>query len=85
MLKVALRVTPRASRARLSANGGRLRAWVTAPPEDGRANQAARRLVAAALDLPVFEVQILAGERSREKVLLLPDAALDRLRGLLAR
>jgi uncharacterized protein YggU (UPF0235/DUF167 family) len=82
MLKVAVRVTPRASRVRLANDRGRLRAWVTAPPEEGKANEAVRRLVADALGVALWEVQILAGERGREKVLLLPDAAADRLRAL---
>ena len=85
MLRVAVRVTPRASRARLAGVDGRLRAWVTAPPEDGRANEALRELVARSLDLALWEVQIIAGERSREKVLLVPDAAAERLRPLLER
>jgi uncharacterized protein YggU (UPF0235/DUF167 family) len=82
MLKVAVRVTPRASRARLVAEGAGLHAWVTAPPADGRANEALRRLVARALDVPLVEVQILSGERGRDKVLLVPDAVADRLRSL---
>jgi uncharacterized protein YggU (UPF0235/DUF167 family) len=82
MLKLAVRVTPRASRARLAFARGGVRAWVTAPPADGRANEALRKLVADALEVPLYEVQILAGERGRDKILLVPDAAADRLREL---
>lgn len=85
MLRVPVRVTPRASRAKLGSAEGTLRAWVTAPPEDGRANEAVRKLVAKALDVALWEVQIIAGERSRDKVLLVPDGAAERLRELLAR
>ncbi|OLC54049.1 MAG: hypothetical protein AUH85_12705 [Chloroflexi bacterium 13_1_40CM_4_68_4] len=84
MLKISVRVTPRASRARLALDRGRLHAWVTAPPLDGKANQAVRALVAAALEVREWEVQIIAGERGREKVLLVPDGAAERLRTLLA-
>ena len=83
MLKVSVHVTPRASRAKLLSERGRMRIWVTAPPEDGKANEAVRELVAKALGVPSYEVQIISGERGREKVLLLPDAAADRLRSLL--
>ena len=82
MLRVPVRVTPRASRARLEAAAGGLRAWVTAPPEDGKANEAVRKLVAKALGVALWEVQIIAGERSRAKTLLVPDAAAERMRAL---
>ena len=84
MLKLSVRVTPRASRDRLALERGRLRAWVTAPPRDGKANEAVRALVAAALQVREWDVQIIAGERGREKVLLVPDGAGERLRTLLA-
>ena len=79
-----MRVTPRASRDRLVFDRGRLRAWVTAPPLEGRANDAVRALVATALGVREWDVQIIAGERGREKVLLVPDGAADRLKALLS-
>jgi uncharacterized protein (TIGR00251 family) len=84
MLKIAVRVTARASRARLETRDGALHAWVTAPPEDGKANEAVRKLFAKELGVALWEVQIIAGERAREKVLLVPDAAADKLRALRA-
>ena len=77
-----VRVTPRATRARLAGGEGSLRAWVTAPAEDGRANEALVRLVAKSLEVRKSEVAIVAGERSREKTLELPDRAAQRLRAL---
>ncbi len=62
-----------------------LHAWVTAPAEEGRANDALVALVAEALDLRRSEVGIVAGARSREKTLQLPDRAAERLRVLTAR
>lgn len=44
-----------------------LRARVSAPPVDGRANTALERLVAAALDLPPSRVRVVAGHTSRRK------------------
>ena len=42
---------------------------VTAPPVDGRANDALRRLVARRAGVAVSRVTLVRGERSREKVL----------------
>jgi uncharacterized protein (TIGR00251 family) len=42
---------------------------VTAPPIDGRANDAALRLVAKQLRLPKTSVRIVRGHRSRDKVI----------------
>jgi uncharacterized protein (TIGR00251 family) len=80
---VRVRVTPRAARARLAGVAGSLRAWITAPAEDGRANEALRTLVAEALQLRRSEVAIIAGQRSREKTLEIADRAAERLRLLL--
>ena len=44
-----------------------LRARVTAPPVDGRANDALERLLARALDLPRSDVRIVSGGRGRLK------------------
>ena len=44
---------------------------VTAPPVEGKANEALLRFLAASLDLSPSQVQILKGHHSREKVLRL--------------
>jgi uncharacterized protein len=64
----AVRVAPRASRIRIAGEqGGALKVCLTAPPVEGRANEALRRLLAEELDVPVSAVQIVGGERSRTK------------------
>lgn len=63
-----LHVQPRASRSELIARpDGRLTLRLTAPPVDGAANLAARRFVAAALDLPYSRVALARGETARHK------------------
>jgi uncharacterized protein YggU (UPF0235/DUF167 family) len=47
--RIALRVTPKASRARLVVEGAQLRAYVTVAPEGGKANAAVQTLLARAL------------------------------------
>jgi len=84
-VRLHVRVTPRASRARLAPSGETLRAWVTAPAQDGRANEAVAALVAEALGLRPSEVAIVSGERSREKTLEVPEGAAARVRALRSR
>jgi len=44
-----------------------LKVRLTAPPVDGRANQALRKLLAARLKVPLAAVRIASGLRSRTK------------------
>ena len=67
--EIALRVTPRAGRDRLVADEG-LRAYVTAPPEDGKANAAVQSLLAAAMRVAPSRLILVRGQASREKVFL---------------
>jgi uncharacterized protein len=64
-----LRVVPGARRPGIVGRHGT--AWkvrVSAPPEDGRANQAVLGLLAETLRLPRKAVSIVAGHGSRDKV-----------------
>lgn len=69
-----LRVQPRASRARISGleddgQGGRaLKIAVTAPPEDGKANDAVIGLLAKTLGLAKSRIEIAAGASGRRKL-----------------
>ena len=49
--------------------GDALKVKVTAPPVEGRANKAVKKLVAEQLGIAPSQVDIIAGERSREKLL----------------
>ncbi|MFY9753985.1 MAG: DUF167 domain-containing protein [Candidatus Acidiferrales bacterium] len=63
-----VRISPRASRDAIEGeHAGALKVRLTAPPFDGRANDALRRLLAARLNLPLAAVRIVAGEKSRNK------------------
>ena len=66
--RVRVRLTPRVSReAIVGWRDDVLRVHVTAPPGDGRANEALERLLAKALGLPRKAVCIVSGVRGREK------------------
>jgi uncharacterized protein (TIGR00251 family) len=65
-----VRVAPRASRNRvLGVQEGALKVALTAPPVDGAANDALRKLLARALGVAKSEVEIIRGDRARIKVL----------------
>lgn len=68
--RLTVRIQPRASRDRIAAlEGERVRVRVTAPPADGAANEAVRRLLAGVLGCPPSAVEILRGRTGREKVI----------------
>jgi uncharacterized protein YggU (UPF0235/DUF167 family) len=64
-----VRLHPRARRNALGPErGGVLRAEVTAPPVDDRANQALRRLIAKRAGVASGRVVIVRGAHARDKV-----------------
>lgn len=64
-----VRVAPRASRdALLGVHDGALKVALTAPPVDGAANAALRKLLARHLGVARGAVTIVRGERSRDKI-----------------
>ena len=66
--QIALRVTPKASRNRITAEADQLRVYVTTVPEDGKANAAVQKLLAKALGLPKTRLRLIRGQTSRDKV-----------------
>jgi uncharacterized protein (TIGR00251 family) len=65
---IAVRVTPKASRDRVDGETDPLRIYVTAPPEDGKANEAVRRLLAKSLGIAKTRLTLVRGPTSRDKV-----------------
>jgi uncharacterized protein len=64
----AVRVAPRASRNAIAGvHAGAVKVRLTAPPLDGRANDALRRILADRLNVPISAVRIVSGEKSRTK------------------
>jgi uncharacterized protein len=68
--QIRVRLTPRAAREQISASdGGSYVVRVTAPPVDGRANDALCRLIARRAGVAPSRVTLLRGAKGREKVL----------------
>jgi uncharacterized protein len=83
-MRVDIRVKPGARKEAVGGtHGGALVVAVQAPPVDGKANDAVRLALARAFGVRKQDVVIVAGERSRDKVVELPDdhARLAELRG----
>jgi len=80
-----VRAQPGARKAGVQGEqGGALKVAVTAPPEDGRANKALTETLRAALGLKRSQVELLSGDKSREKKFLIRGVSAAQLRGLLA-
>lgn len=77
---LTVRVTPRAgANAVVGERDGMLLVKVTAPPAEGRANEAVTAVLARALDIAPSEVRIEHGGSSRSKLVSLPAAAEARI------
>jgi uncharacterized protein (TIGR00251 family) len=80
-----VRAQPGARRdAVLGEQNGALKLAVTAPPEDGRANQALVELLREKLQLRRSQVELLAGQTSRDKRFLIRGLSGEELRRRLA-
>ncbi len=68
---LALRVQPKAKRnAIVGEQAGALKVSVTAPPADGRANDAVLALLREGLGLQRSQLELLSGHTNRNKVVL---------------
>ena len=66
---LAIRVIPRSPRNIVDGErAGRLLVRVTAAPVDGRANEVLRRVLADHLGVAERAIEVVAGHRSRDKV-----------------
>jgi uncharacterized protein (TIGR00251 family) len=83
--EIAVRLQPRASADEIvGERGGVLVVRVSAPPVDGRANEALCRLIAKRARVGVRSVSVVRGAGSREKVVRVQGMAREQLRRALA-
>jgi uncharacterized protein len=79
-----VRVSPRASRTQIEGvRDGVLQVRLNAPPVDGAANKALRELLAKTLRCPKGSIEIIRGERSRDKIVLLRQSEPESVRRIL--
>jgi uncharacterized protein len=72
---LALRVTPRASKNEIVEvlSDGTVKVHLTAPPVEGKANEALLKFLAEILDIPVSHLDIVAGSSGRDKLVSVID------------
>lgn len=72
---LAIRVTPRASRNEIVEilSDGTVRIRLTAPPVEGKANEALITFLAEVLDIPRSRLEIVAGFAGRDKLVSVLD------------
>ncbi len=72
-------VSPKSARSRIvGEHDGRLKIQVTAPPVDGRANDALVRFIAAALDISRVQVEVVGGHSNRRKTIRVAQVSAQR-------
>jgi uncharacterized protein len=84
-VRFAVRVQPRASRDEIAGEyAGALKVRLTAPPLEGRANEALARFLAISLNVPTSAVKIVSGARSRTKRVEIRGVTPEQVRALAA-
>lgn len=82
---LSIKVQPRASKNEIGeVMGAELKVKVTAPPVDSAANEAVLRLLAEVLECPRGGVQLVRGNTSRHKQILILKMTLDAVAAKLA-
>ena len=77
-----LRIVPRASKNTIQGrHGDALKIRLCAPPVDGAANAALIEFLAKTFSLPRSRIQLLSGQTSRTKRVLLAGMKADEIRG----
>jgi uncharacterized protein YggU (UPF0235/DUF167 family) len=66
-----VKVTTKASGNMVKEEGGRLKAYVTAAPEKGKANKALIELLSAYLKVKKKDIRIIRGEHAQIKTVLI--------------
>jgi uncharacterized protein (TIGR00251 family) len=84
---IRVRLTPRAARDEISAGRepGSYAVRVTAPPVDGRANDALCKLIAGRAGVAPSRVSVVRGQKARDKVVRVEGLDVVALRERLAR
>jgi uncharacterized protein len=73
-----VRVVPRSAREGVAGyEGGVLRVRLTAPPVEGKANDALARFLAKALGVPRGTISLVAGEKGRNKIVRIAGMTTD--------
>ncbi len=77
---IRVRVVPHAPKMRIGGmHNGALKVHITAAPERGKANKALCEYLARIGGVKPYEISIVRGMKSREKEIMIPDEAWERI------
>jgi uncharacterized protein (TIGR00251 family) len=78
---LVVRVTPRASKNEIVEilSDGTVKVHLTAPPVEGKANEALLKFLAKVLDVPLKKFELVAGVSGRDKLISVIDVDADTL------
>ncbi len=77
ILKIRIRVVPRAKKDCVSEEDGNFKVYVRAPAIDNKANKALIEVLARYFNIKKRTIRIVRGERSREKIVEIDMGNLD--------
>lgn len=72
-MRLKCRVTPNAGRDEITLDEGVIKIRVTASPENGKANDAVRKLLAKSLGIAKTKLHLASGQASRDKTFIIAD------------
>ena len=82
---VAVRAQPGARKtAVVGEQAGALKLAVTAPPEDGRANEAIVEVLKELFDVKRSQIELISGKANRNKVFLIVEETVEKITARLA-
>ena len=70
-ITLSLKILPNSSKNELIKNDNELKVKITAPPVDGKANKALIEFLSKTFKIPKSYFEIIRGETSKEKVILI--------------
>lgn len=74
MTIINVRVIPRAKKNLVKTELDRLKIYLTAPPQDGKANKLLIQVLAGHFQVKKKQVLILRGEKSQDKIVKIADS-----------
>ena len=82
-LTIEIKVIPRSKKSAAVWNGSILKLKITAPPVDGKANEAVIKTLAEILDIPMRDIEIIRGEKNTHKTISMKNITQNDLESLL--
>ena len=83
---ISVRVTTRSPQTELAGimDDGTIKIKLTSPPIDGKANQELIRFLAAIMEIPKTNIEIISGQSNKNKLIVLFGIDSDRVNQLIA-